>query len=78
MTVDSEIIFALAERVRGRRAQALEELYGSMATAWLDEGRPDAALSLAASAGRSGSAGAAGALLRLDPRSPSSCRAHGA
>jgi glucosamine 6-phosphate synthetase-like amidotransferase/phosphosugar isomerase protein len=41
MTVDSEIIFALAERSRGRTADALEELYGSMATAWLDEGRPE-------------------------------------
>jgi glucosamine 6-phosphate synthetase-like amidotransferase/phosphosugar isomerase protein len=41
MTVDSEIIFALAERSRGRTADALQELYGSMATAWLDEGRPE-------------------------------------
>src|SRR6266581_1071081 len=41
MTVDSEIIFALAERFRGRTANALQELYGSMATAWLDEGRPE-------------------------------------
>jgi glucosamine 6-phosphate synthetase-like amidotransferase/phosphosugar isomerase protein len=41
MTVDSEIIFALAARSRGRTAQALEELYGSMATAWLDEGRSE-------------------------------------
>jgi glucosamine--fructose-6-phosphate aminotransferase (isomerizing) len=41
MTVDSEIIFALAERSRGRTAEALEQLYGSMATAWLDEGRPE-------------------------------------
>ena len=41
MTVDSEIIFALAERSRGRTAAALEQLYGSMATAWLDEGRPE-------------------------------------
>src|SRR5919197_5092618 len=31
MTVDSEAIFALAERGRGR-AKAFEELYGSMAT----------------------------------------------
>jgi glucosamine--fructose-6-phosphate aminotransferase (isomerizing) len=44
MTVDSEIIFALAERSRGRTAEALEELYGSMATAWLDEGRPELVL----------------------------------
>ena len=36
MTVDSEAIFALAERERSR-AGALEELYGSMATAWIDE-----------------------------------------
>jgi len=41
MTVDSEIIFALAERSRGRTARALERLYGSMATAWLDEERPE-------------------------------------
>jgi glucosamine--fructose-6-phosphate aminotransferase (isomerizing) len=41
MTVDSEIIFALAERSRGRTAKAFEQLYGSMATAWLDEGRPE-------------------------------------
>lgn len=41
MTVDSEIIFALAERSRGRTARALEQLVGSMAAAWLDEGRPE-------------------------------------
>src|SRR5438132_171784 len=41
MTVDSEIIFALAEVFRGRTATALEQLYGTMATAWLDEGRPE-------------------------------------
>jgi glucosamine 6-phosphate synthetase-like amidotransferase/phosphosugar isomerase protein len=41
MTVDSEIIFALAERFRGRTARALEQLIGSMATAWLDEGREE-------------------------------------
>src|SRR5215216_2408076 len=41
MTVDSEIIFALAERSRGRTGAALEQLYGSMATAWLDEERPE-------------------------------------
>ena len=41
MTVDSEIIFALAELARGRTAEALQELYGSMATAWLDEERPE-------------------------------------
>src|SRR5207237_9015538 len=50
MTVDSEIIFALAERSRGRTAAALEQLYGSMATAWLDEGRPE--LLLARGVGR--------------------------
>jgi glucosamine--fructose-6-phosphate aminotransferase (isomerizing) len=41
MTVDSEIIFALAERSRGRTAREFEQLVGSMATAWLDEGRPE-------------------------------------
>jgi glutamine---fructose-6-phosphate transaminase (isomerizing) len=41
MTVDSEVIFALAERARGRTRRALEQLYGSMATAWLDEGRDE-------------------------------------
>ncbi|HEX9378777.1 MAG TPA: hypothetical protein VF872_04235 [Gaiellaceae bacterium] len=41
MTVDSEIIFALAERSRGRTGDALQQLYGSMATAWLDEGRAE-------------------------------------
>jgi glucosamine--fructose-6-phosphate aminotransferase (isomerizing) len=41
MTVDSEIIFALAERSRGRTAKALEQLEGAMATAWLDEERPE-------------------------------------
>ena len=41
MSVDSEIIFALAERTRGRTGPALELLYGSMATAWLDKGRPE-------------------------------------
>ncbi|MDP8910549.1 MAG: hypothetical protein M3M94_00590 [Actinomycetota bacterium] len=44
MTVDSEIIFALAERSRGRTAEALEQLYGSMAAAWLDEGRAELVL----------------------------------
>jgi glucosamine 6-phosphate synthetase-like amidotransferase/phosphosugar isomerase protein len=39
MTVDSEAIFALAE-ASGNRAEALEELYGAMATAWVDERRP--------------------------------------
>jgi glucosamine 6-phosphate synthetase-like amidotransferase/phosphosugar isomerase protein len=41
MTVDSEIIFALAERSRGRTGSQLEELYGSMAAAWLDEQRSE-------------------------------------
>jgi glucosamine 6-phosphate synthetase-like amidotransferase/phosphosugar isomerase protein len=41
MTVDSEIIFALAERSRGRTAAALEQLRGALATAWLDEERPE-------------------------------------
>ena len=41
MTVDSELIFALAEQSRGRTAHALERLVGSMATAWLDEGREE-------------------------------------
>ena len=36
MTVDSEAIFALAEHGKGSAA-VLEELYGAMATAWLDE-----------------------------------------
>ena len=36
MTVDSEAIFALVEEADDRRA-ALEELYGAMATAWVDE-----------------------------------------
>ena len=35
MTVDSEAIFALVES-EGPNAAALEELYGSMATAWVD------------------------------------------
>jgi glutamine phosphoribosylpyrophosphate amidotransferase len=44
MTVDSEIIFALAERSRGKTAAALQELVGSMAAAWLDEARPELVL----------------------------------
>jgi glucosamine 6-phosphate synthetase-like amidotransferase/phosphosugar isomerase protein len=40
MTVDSEAIFALAEHANGH-AGALEELRGSMATAWLDERHPE-------------------------------------
>jgi glucosamine 6-phosphate synthetase-like amidotransferase/phosphosugar isomerase protein len=38
MTVDSEAIFALAEAAEGA-ASVLEELCGSMATAWIDERR---------------------------------------
>jgi glucosamine 6-phosphate synthetase-like amidotransferase/phosphosugar isomerase protein len=38
MTVDSEAIFALAE-LANSDARALEELRGSMATAWMDERR---------------------------------------
>ena len=44
MTVDSELIFALAEQSRGCTACALEELVGSMAAAWLDEGREELVL----------------------------------
>ena len=40
MTVDSEAIFALAERAESRAA-AFEELLGSMAAAWFDERVPD-------------------------------------
>lgn len=40
MTVDSEAIFALVERATHVPA-ALEELRGSMATAWLDERSPE-------------------------------------
>jgi glucosamine 6-phosphate synthetase-like amidotransferase/phosphosugar isomerase protein len=39
MTVDSEAIFAIAEATDSS-AKALEQLRGSMATAWLDERRP--------------------------------------
>jgi glucosamine 6-phosphate synthetase-like amidotransferase/phosphosugar isomerase protein len=38
MTVDSEAIFALAEAAKGA-ASVLEQLRGSMATAWIDERR---------------------------------------
>jgi glucosamine 6-phosphate synthetase-like amidotransferase/phosphosugar isomerase protein len=41
MTVDSEAIFALVDRADDRRA-ALEELYGSLAAAWLDDRVADA------------------------------------
>ena len=40
MTVDSEAIFALAEEASSRPT-ALEELHGSMASAWMDEREPD-------------------------------------
>ncbi len=40
MTVDSEVIFALAER-SDSTARAFEQLHGSMATAWLDERAPE-------------------------------------
>jgi glucosamine 6-phosphate synthetase-like amidotransferase/phosphosugar isomerase protein len=39
MTVDSEVIFALMHRTRSDHA-SLEELRGSMATAWIDERAP--------------------------------------
>ena len=40
MTVDSEVIFALMEEARSS-AKALDELYGSMASAWMDEREPE-------------------------------------
>src|SRR5215208_7730129 len=40
MTVDSEAIFALAEKTASR-ADALDELYGAMAAAWMDERRAE-------------------------------------
>jgi glucosamine 6-phosphate synthetase-like amidotransferase/phosphosugar isomerase protein len=40
MTVDSEAIFALAEE-EWSRAEALEQLFGSMAAAWFDERIPE-------------------------------------
>jgi glucosamine 6-phosphate synthetase-like amidotransferase/phosphosugar isomerase protein len=40
MTVDSEAIFALMEAEQSS-AKALDKLYGSMATAWMDERRPE-------------------------------------
>lgn len=39
MTVDTEAIFAVVEAL-GPRAKALEQLRGSMATAWVDEREP--------------------------------------
>ena len=50
MTVDSEAIFALAEHAQGS-SEALEELHGAMATAWLDE-RVASTLFLARAVGR--------------------------
>lgn len=50
MTVDSEAIFALAEHAEGS-PEALEELHGAMATAWLDE-RVASTLFLARAVGR--------------------------
>jgi glucosamine 6-phosphate synthetase-like amidotransferase/phosphosugar isomerase protein len=50
MTVDSEAIFALAEAHKGAPG-ALEQLRGSMATAWLDE-RRSSTLFLARGVGR--------------------------
>jgi glucosamine 6-phosphate synthetase-like amidotransferase/phosphosugar isomerase protein len=50
MTVDSEAIFALAEHSESS-SEALEELYGAMATAWLDE-RVPSTLHLARAVGR--------------------------
>jgi glucosamine 6-phosphate synthetase-like amidotransferase/phosphosugar isomerase protein len=50
MTVDSEVIFAVAEATSSR-AQGFEELHGSMAAAWLDERSPDL-LYLACGVGR--------------------------
>jgi glucosamine 6-phosphate synthetase-like amidotransferase/phosphosugar isomerase protein len=50
MTVDSEAIFALAEHLRSA-PEALEELHGAMASAWLDE-RASSTLFLARAVGR--------------------------
>ena len=50
MTVDSEAIFALAEHAQAS-PEALEELHGAMATAWLDE-RLGSVLFLARAVGR--------------------------
>ena len=51
MTVDSEAIFALADERADALPCALEELYGSLATAWLDDRKRDA-LTLARGIGR--------------------------
>ena len=56
MTVDSEAIFALVEETD--EVLALEQLHGSMATAWIDERTRTASWSPAASAVRSGSGAA--------------------
>jgi glucosamine 6-phosphate synthetase-like amidotransferase/phosphosugar isomerase protein len=40
MTVDSEVIFAVAEATNSA-AQALAQLYGAMAAGWIDEREPD-------------------------------------
>ena len=75
MTVDSEAIFALAEHAEGS-PEALEELRGAMATAWLDE-RIGSVLFLA----RARRPAAVDrhrrprALLRLDARRPRAARA---
>jgi glucosamine 6-phosphate synthetase-like amidotransferase/phosphosugar isomerase protein len=50
MTVDSEAIFALAEATDSN-PRALEQLHGSMASAWFDERRPEV-LHLARGVGR--------------------------
>src|SRR3954453_4277349 len=50
MTVDSEAIFAVAAH-SGNDPRALEQLRGSMATAWIDESEPDV-LHLARGVGR--------------------------
>ena len=50
MTVDSEAIFALAE-AHGSNPRSLEELYGAMAAAWIDERDPET-LFLARGVGR--------------------------
>lgn len=50
MTVDTEAIFALAERF-GSRAATLEELRGSMAAAWVDD-REDGVVHVARGVGR--------------------------